>query len=217
MEIDVLKGAKSLILKHKPLIYLEAIQSDDDVEIRSMEIDTFLDLLGYQATGRVFNYQPTIEYRHKSLTNDAGVSNLRKLIDLRGFSVLGSGAIIEKSDQQSLVINLEELKKGRVWLSSSCEKFDNCGTEDFDFEFKDHYKSIFLEVSARTEGDIKYCIHFNQYSEGGAVVNKDKFYVNRRAFRPLSNEFEARRGRVFLEISGSGKLILNKLAVTFVG
>ena len=217
MEIEVLKGAISLILKHKPLIYLEAIQSDEDIEIRSLETDLFLESLGYQVTGRVFNYQPTIEYRHKSLANEDCAFTSRKIIDLRGFKLLGLGAVIEQSDRQSLVVNFPELKNGRVWLSSSLEKFDNCGPEDFDFELKDDFRSIFLEFDAHAEGNIKYCIHVNQYNESGAVVHKDKFYVNRRAFRPLSNKFKARRGRIFVEISGSGKLIVNKLAVTLAG
>jgi FkbM family methyltransferase len=215
MEIEVLKGAKNIILKHKPLIYLEAIQSDGDMEIRSLEKDLFLESLGYQATGRVFNYQPTIEYIHKDLITDIYAFTSRKFIDLRDFSIIGFGAEVEQSGRQSLVVDLQG-ENGRIWLSSSFEKFDNCGANDFDFELKDDYQSIFLEFEGCAEGDIKYCVHVSQYSEIGVVVSKDKFYVNRRTFRPLSNKIKASRGRVFFEISGSGRLIINKLAVTLV-
>jgi FkbM family methyltransferase len=72
MEFDVLRGAKQLLKKHSPLLYVEVLN-----KLEYDKITTLLSEYGYRP-GLIFNYSPTVLYTKSSYVkqNDSWVSDI---------------------------------------------------------------------------------------------------------------------------------------------
>ena len=209
MEPPVLRGARELLARDKPVLYVEAIQPVGE-RIDTSAIDEVIRPLGYRPTGRIFNYQPTVEYVHDESPARVHLPSSRQELDVTTF-VTNDGSATAAVDGE-LAVTVETGK--RTWLGASVADFEKPAPSG-DFSVNGG-EIAYLEVETEIAEGTNAAFHLIQYDASG-VVHRDKFHVNRRTSRRFYVHADAQSVRVLISIEGAGSLTLGKLALSASG
>lgn len=208
MEASVLRGAKATIQKNRPILFLEVIQDVGDEEYSLGDIKAIIDELDYQATGRAFNFQPTLEFVPKEQLKKHTKFAKEHPLPLENFKASNVNASIKPVEKNA--IKLSPPKASASWFGINLSNFQKNETGG-DLSLKDS-KSAFLELEAYEQKGTKFYVIVNTY-KNGEVISQTKKYINRRCFTPINGAKEADSLRVFI-YAENGSVVLKKISFT---
>lgn len=212
MEPQALRGAKRMLAEHKPIIYCEVIQEENHTDYDDAEISAIIEPLGYVPTGRVFNYQPTVEF----WVPDSPIAKALKGVNRRSIDLQ-----VLKSNSRMAMLCPERETGALIRLDACSGAFVTDQLEDFLKPLAktserlvlqpDH--QVFLEFEAYALGSVSIALIVNQYDDEELLI-QDRIYVNRRKFTPIAIAESTTSIRLILDCKGTGVIDLRKLAIT---
>lgn len=213
MEPTALKGGQKLIAEQKPIIYCEVIQNEGSADFDASAVDAVLMPLGYRPTGRVFNYQPTVEYSIPDSPADKRLraKTQRQILPMTDFKATNEKTQITHPSSESMLIGLNDSSK--VYVTNHVGGYDEPSKAPETRIIVTGDDLVFLEIEANTTETATVAALVNQYADTGQL-NQDRIYINRRKFTPLNIHPDATSLSIVLLCSGSGEVHVRKLALT---
>jgi len=205
MEERVLGGARRLLERYRPLIFVEA-HSREQLDACMAQLAPF----GYRLTGRVFNNSPTYELACADSPTVPG----RALPQAR--SLLKAGWWPQPDTEQLRVELREGVLCGDADIPGEHHLYlvhDGQGVEVPPIETElvaTPGAPCFLQVTGTVTPSLNTAIFVTQYGVRGRLKT-ERFSMHPRAFHQLAIESEARWLRVSFRIMGTGSFRLERI------
>lgn len=216
MELETLGSIEALLTRDRPIVYCKIIQGKYDIKYNADALIKFMESVNYKWTGRVFNYNPTLEFWPKGKLNMVKSEKTLKEWNLNPNHFIPSNftGFVQSEGDNSAIFHLDASPK--VFFARSLDNF-SLPAESFDITLSNVNRDgdFFLEVGALPVGDVRFSVIINQYDDE-KFLKQNRILCERRKTQKLDILQESQQIRVIIEAKGTGFIDIQRLIITQV-